>query len=213
MKVVYFDLFARAEPIRMMLSYAKVPFEDVRINGEQLKTMKEEGQLEYGQVPYLELDDGTKLFQSIAIFNYVASTYGFHPQNPLDVHRGESIHEAIIVDFAFKVIPSFAFSPPSPERDAKMVEVAEKYQVAAGHLARVLSQREDKFICGNKLTAHDFTVGGIWLNLFTNPNSKDPEFWAKCMEASPERVKKYVTDLKEELKEYLAAREVHKCTL
>ena len=62
MKVVYFDLFARAEPIRMMLSYAKVPFEDVRINGEQLKTMKEEGQLEYGQVPYLELDDGTKLF-------------------------------------------------------------------------------------------------------------------------------------------------------
>ena len=62
MKVVYFDVFAKAEPMRMLLSHAKVPFEDVRINMDQFKAMKEEGQLEYGQVPYVELDDGTKLF-------------------------------------------------------------------------------------------------------------------------------------------------------
>ena len=213
MKVVYFDFFGKAEPIRMMLAKAGVSFEDERINGDQMKTMKEEGQLEYGQVPFVELDDGTKLFHSVAIYNFISATHGFHPETPLEVHRGEAIYEAIVVDFFYKCLPSVLFAPPSPERDEKLVEIAEKYQTAAGHLARILSQREDKFICGNKLTTHDFTVGGVWLNLFTNPNSMDTEFWAKQMEATPKRVKQYVSDLKEELKEYLEAREAHKCAV
>ena len=62
MKVYYFDVFAKAEPIRMMLSMANVPYEDVRVNGEKFKEMKESGVLEYGHLPMLELDDGTKLF-------------------------------------------------------------------------------------------------------------------------------------------------------
>ena len=62
----------------MMLSYAKLSFEDVQINREQLKTMKEEGQLENGQVPYLELEDGTKLFQGVPILNYIDYNLGFH---------------------------------------------------------------------------------------------------------------------------------------
>ena len=96
--------------------------------------------------------------------------------------------------------------PPSPERDEKFVAIAEQYQKSAAHLDRVLSQRESKFICGDKLTTHDFTVGGLWLNLFCNPNSKDPEFWATQMESTSDRVKQYVADLKEAMKEYLEAR-------
>ena len=90
---------------------------------------------------------------------------------------------------------------------------AADYAKACGHIARVLSQREDKFLCGNKLTLHDFTVGGIFLNLVVNPNSKDPEFWAKQWETTPDRVKKYVADLQEEMKDYLEARKEIKCTM
>ena len=213
MKLYYLDIFAKGEPIRMMLTHAKIPFEDCRITGEIQKTMKADGLLEYGQLPMLELEDGTRLSQSVPIYNYISTISGFNPEGPLNVYKGESINEAICVDFFWKLMPSAVFAPAGAKRDEMFVEVAKKYQEAAVHLDRVLGQKGDKFICGNKMTTHDFTVGGLWLNIFCNPNSKDTEFWAKQMEASPERVKKYVADLKEELKEYLVNREQYKCPI
>lgn len=55
-KVYYFDIYGRAEPIRMLLTHAKQEFEDVRINGEQLAELKTSGKLEFGQVPAAEHD-------------------------------------------------------------------------------------------------------------------------------------------------------------
>jgi glutathione S-transferase len=88
MKLYYLEIFAKGEPIRMMLTLAKIPFEDIRVNGEMMKTLREEGKLEYGQVPMLELEDGTKLTQTSAIINYVSTVYGLDPVGPLEVYRG-----------------------------------------------------------------------------------------------------------------------------
>ena len=60
-KIYYFDLYARAEPTRMMLTKAGVAFEDVRLNHESFTALKPE--LEYGQVPMVELEDGARLVQ------------------------------------------------------------------------------------------------------------------------------------------------------
>ena len=68
MKVYYFDLYGRAEAIRMMLSKAGVEFEDVRMTGEEFNDLKASGKFEYSQVPMLELEDGTCLTQTNAIF-------------------------------------------------------------------------------------------------------------------------------------------------
>ncbi len=146
-------------------------------------------------MPVLELDDGTRLCQSIAIYDYVATVHGFQPESPLDKHRGASLYEAFAVDCFYKFIPQAVFLAKPEERDAKMEVAAAEYLKGAAHVERILSQREDKFICGNKLTIHDFTVGGIFLNLLINPNAKDVEFWAKLWESTPDRVKKYVADL------------------
>lgn len=57
--VHYFQLYGRAEPIRMALWKAGVDFTDNRVTGESWKALQESGKLPYGTVPILELEDGT----------------------------------------------------------------------------------------------------------------------------------------------------------
>ena len=56
----YFDLYGRGEPIRMLLSHAKVEFEDRRLTNEEFAQMRENGSLPSGQVPLWE-DDGRQV--------------------------------------------------------------------------------------------------------------------------------------------------------
>ena len=53
MKLTYFDLRVRAEPIRATLFFAKQPFVDERLNKEQFIAKKTDGKLEFGQLPVL----------------------------------------------------------------------------------------------------------------------------------------------------------------
>ena len=48
MKLYYFDVYGRAEAIRMLLNHAKVEFEDVRFQKEEWPKMKAELDLEFG---------------------------------------------------------------------------------------------------------------------------------------------------------------------
>ena len=48
MKVHYFDMYGRAECIRMALWKAGVPFENVPYTGESWKALKESGKLRFG---------------------------------------------------------------------------------------------------------------------------------------------------------------------
>ena len=57
-KLIYFDIYGKAEPIRMMLHHAKVQFEDVRLADEQFYTMKAAGEFPVGQVPVWVSDEG-----------------------------------------------------------------------------------------------------------------------------------------------------------
>ena len=47
-KIIYFPVYGKAEPIRMMLNHANAPFEDVHINKAQMNEMKERGELQEG---------------------------------------------------------------------------------------------------------------------------------------------------------------------
>merc|ERR1712195_320282 len=73
-KLYYFDLYGRAEEIRMAFTLAGVEFEDNRLTGDSWTELKESGKLEFGQMPMLELDDGTRLCQGAAILNYLNAT-------------------------------------------------------------------------------------------------------------------------------------------
>ena len=56
-KLYYFNAMARAEPLRMMLNYTGLVWEDVRCTGEEFAKLKSEGKLDFGTAPMLEIDD------------------------------------------------------------------------------------------------------------------------------------------------------------
>nr|CAI5851113.1 unnamed protein product [Callosobruchus analis] len=68
-KVTYFDLNAVGEPIRVLLSYGRLEFEDIRVKFKDWPALKPK--MPYGQIPILECD-GKVAHQHIAICRYLA---------------------------------------------------------------------------------------------------------------------------------------------
>ncbi|VVC42129.1 Thioredoxin-like fold,Glutathione S-transferase, N-terminal,Glutathione S-transferase, C-terminal- [Cinara cedri] len=87
-KLTYFNLTARAEQIRFLLSYLNVDFEDYRFDREQWPSIKPA--MPFGQVPVLEID-GKIINQSIAISRYLAKKAGL---------AGNDEWESLLIDVA-----------------------------------------------------------------------------------------------------------------
>ena len=158
MKLYYFDIFGKADAIRMTLDAAKVPFEDVRINHEQLATMKEAGKLEFGQVPALEVG-GHMYTQSMSIVRMLGKQYGFYTD---DAVTGWEIDSAIdacqdIQNAYYK----FSFESDAERKKAGQ-EAFLKTQFPAWTAVmdkRIASNTSPHYIVGNKITIADFVVG------------------------------------------------------
>ena len=102
-KVYYFDCYGRAEPMRMLLSKANVEFEDVRLDDGAWNAFRTEhiasGKLEFGQVPAVELEDGTWLVQCRAIMNVLGDMYNLRPKDPNQIYKGEKAYTFLENDF------------------------------------------------------------------------------------------------------------------
>ena len=93
-KLFYWDIYGRAEPIRILLSQAKAEYEDVRINGEQLGELKAAGKLEFGQIPMLE-HNGKHLVQSYSILRYLGKQFGYYPETSEEAWATDSLVDAV----------------------------------------------------------------------------------------------------------------------
>jgi glutathione S-transferase len=94
MKVHYFSGYGRAEAIRMLLAHAKVEFEDVHYTFETLPALKETGNLEFGQVPAVEID-GKWYAQSTSILRMLGKKYGYYPDDAFEAWRVDSTIDAL----------------------------------------------------------------------------------------------------------------------
>lgn len=88
LKLYYFDITGKGEPIRLLLHYLGIAFEDYRFeNREEFADMKQSGKLMFGQVPALEVTNKkdnsvTMLNQTSAILRYVAKLGGTENKSP-----------------------------------------------------------------------------------------------------------------------------------
>eukprot|EP00750_Incisomonas_marina_P027640 INCI6216.2.p1 GENE.INCI6216.2~~INCI6216.2.p1 ORF type:complete len:368 (-),score=68.55 INCI6216.2:138-1241(-) len=76
-KLVYFDGRGRADPVRFVLEASGLEYDEVYLKSREqfLALQQAKGELDFGQVPVLELEEAN-LVQSAAIIHYIAHAYG-----------------------------------------------------------------------------------------------------------------------------------------
>ncbi|KAL5243343.1 hypothetical protein ACI65C_010753 [Semiaphis heraclei] len=113
-KVTYFNVTALAEPIRFLLSYLNIDFEDFRFEREQWPALKPT--MPFGKVPVLEID-GKVLNQSTAITRYLSKKAGL---------AGSDDWESLLIDIAVdnihdlrQAIAAYAYDSNEATKEAK----------------------------------------------------------------------------------------------
>ena len=103
---------------RMALHYCEIEFENVIHSGEDWAAFKPT--TEFGQMPILELGDGTMLAQSQCIFNFICDQWGdskgLTPQDRMVRYNGQCTVAVLHDDFAMKHIMAAWFMPDGDEK-------------------------------------------------------------------------------------------------
>ena len=118
-----------------------------------------------GQLPVLELQDGTKLAESEAIIRYLGMQHGYYPKDPMEAYRCDEMLETVR-DVVGNIYKPFFINDPAAKEE-KCVEIFTSLlpkwlNLIDPYLAK------GQFIAGPKLSSADFFVGGIYCNFFTN---------------------------------------------
>ncbi|KAK0182785.1 hypothetical protein PV327_000884 [Microctonus hyperodae] len=166
-KITYFPVKALAEPIRFILSYAGVEFEDERFERENWPKIKPN--MPFGQVPVLEVD-GKKIHQSTAICRYLAKQYGL---------LGTSDWENLEIDAAVDTIhdlrakiASYSYEAHPEAKEAKYGPLVK--ETIPFYLERLDAQvkRNGGYFIGGKLTWADLVFVALldYLNFMAKYN-------------------------------------------
>ncbi|XP_058794690.1 glutathione S-transferase-like [Phymastichus coffea] len=117
-KLTYFNITGLGEPLRFLLHYAGIDFEDFRVEFEDWPALKSKMPME--QIPILEID-GRVYHQTRAISRYLAKKGNLYGSNEL---------EALEIDMCVDDIEdcrlyySAHFREQEPARKAKLLELA-----------------------------------------------------------------------------------------
>ncbi|ELU07797.1 hypothetical protein CAPTEDRAFT_152305 [Capitella teleta] len=156
-KVNYFDVKWLAEPIRMILSYGQLDFEDRRFTDAEWKTIKPTTPC--SQAPFLDIEGGKRLAQTKAICRYLAKQTGLVPENDWDAARCD-----MAVDYAddFRNNHNFAMIFFYTEGEAQKLGLDKFLEDAPKFLANFEKLLKDNgsngFLVGDKLTWADIYV-------------------------------------------------------
>merc|ERR1739838_112058 len=184
-KLHYFPVFARGEPLRLMLSHAGADWENMIMTDFPAQKPNFPG----GQLPCLELADGTKMSQSAAIGNYLGHKFGYIPTDPLKAYESDAIVQYLEDRYKGIIWPGY---PRLMYKDEAELEVyrekvfTEEFPKLMKNLDKWL--QGDAFLLGKKLSVCDFFVGSFYLAMCVNPMCRygvaDGK-WAKILEQYP----------------------------
>ena len=202
-KLYYFELYGRAEVIRLAFYYAKEEFEDIQLSKEKFAELKNAGEFPLGQVPVLEFE-GKKLSQSICILRFLCKKWGFYPSDPESIYAAEAA-----IDFKSDIMKGLVkiLFTHDPQEKEKASEVYFQNELP-GHLKNLerlykIYTGNTGYFVGKSMTIVDFVYVDMYASLFLHPDRKDIS--KNTFDEVPE-IKKYFETRVQDFKEYLEKR-------
>ncbi len=163
LKIVYFDFpFWRAEVARISLFKGNIRFDDIRVNGDDFKFIKEHGKMKDGtlvpfrQLPILVVEEKT-IAQTGAIARICGKLSGLYPEEMIEAGKVDQIIDTA-TDINVLLRPSMQESDPV-KRKAMRVELAQndlpKY---FGYLENILADNKSHWFVGDKMSIADIAI-------------------------------------------------------
>lgn len=136
--LTYFDSRGRAEPIRLVFALAGVPYDDKGVSGDEWAKMKSDSPL--GQLPFLTIDGGKRVPQTMAIVRYLARTHGVDGTNE-DERLAADVAAETAMDARF-VFGQMRYGPQWNDDAAKSKFIKETAPPHFARLEKLLGDRE-----------------------------------------------------------------------
>ena len=168
-KLIYFPFHGRGQQIRMLLTHAKVEFEDYCIAPAKFKQKKENKEFPYnGNLPVWE-EDGMQYCQSISIMRMLGIRHGYYTNDPAEAWLIDSTIDYIAngcIQNLYPIIMGQKFGDPAVEMDF----IAQWQQMGKVLDAR-LEEHGKQYIAGtDTISIADFVVTSHYFGLIYNDN-------------------------------------------
>ncbi|OWZ00284.1 Glutathione S-transferase [Phytophthora megakarya] len=157
MKLTYFPFPGRAEPIRLALFIAGIPFDDERIGLDELNRRR--STLPFNQLPVLEVE-GDVTSQALGILRYVGTLGGLY--SPTDTKEALRIDELFsrIDEFYSSYVWNASYFEVDPEKQLKLrTRLAEEtLPTTLRFLEERVSRWSRRYAVGDRLTIGDLAI-------------------------------------------------------
>lgn len=160
LQLTYFDAPGRAEPIRVALVLARLPFEDRRIKFPEFAALREQGAFPLGSVPVLAVD-GRPMAQTSAILRYVArlGQTDLYPTDPFAALVVDSALDTFNDTLSHAMTPSLFERDPEKKLEMRRALVAGPLALACRYVEGLLGAGPGPFLTGPTLTIADLVLG------------------------------------------------------
>ncbi|KAF3424359.1 hypothetical protein E2986_07860 [Frieseomelitta varia] len=152
-KLVYFNVMGLGEPIRFLLSYGGVEFEDIRVNHSSEEWANMKPMTPFGQLPTLEIN-GKVYSQTLSICRYLAKQFNLLGKTDLDTLQIDAIASALY-DFRRLAISSYYRETDPALKAKKKIDVMTR--VYPFYLSKLedLAKNNGGYLHGNQLSYAD----------------------------------------------------------
>eukprot|EP01091_Cochliopodium_minus_P021193 TRINITY_DN95_c0_g1_i7.p1 TRINITY_DN95_c0_g1~~TRINITY_DN95_c0_g1_i7.p1 ORF type:complete len:241 (+),score=72.48 TRINITY_DN95_c0_g1_i7:91-723(+) len=157
LKLTYFDMTGRAEPIRQALFIGGIDFEDERLGWEEFGKLKDK--YPYGSLPVLTLENGEIIAQSNVILRYIGRQTKLYPQDNLQATKVDELIEAT-EDVFFKIFPILF----EQNEEIKKQGIEKNDKEVIPHWVKLFEKRIEKYGKGGYAVGDQLTIADLKIN-------------------------------------------------